>query len=320
VGPRPVHPVRGTENRPNITTRYANRRQAEVQAFSSSAPWTFPEGTLGTLTREAHARAAAVLPTMAEVMARAADQPPASPFASALLSGEVRVIAEVKRASPSKGAIAPHLDAVAQATAYTRGGAAAISVLTEPTRFGGALGDLADVAAAVSVPVIRKDFLVHPVQLWEARAAGASAALLIVRALSPEELPRLMEAAAEAGLATLVEIRDLAELERALAVGAEVIGVNNRNLETLVIDPATAPAVIAHIPRDRVAVAESGMRTVADVAPAAAAGADAILVGSAISASADPAADVRALAGIPRQPGNRPAAPGPAPVAPAADR
>ena len=271
-----------------------------MQGFFSSGPWTFPEGTLGALTRDAHERAAAVVGRLAELRSAARDARPPHPFATALRAETVRVIAEVKRASPSKGPIAPGLDAVDQAAAYVAGGAAAISVLTEPTRFGGALEDLARVAQAVAVPAIRKDFLVHPVQLWEARAYGASAALLIVRALSPDELPRLMDAAAEAGLATLVEVRDESELARALAVQATVIGVNNRNLETLVIDPATAPRIIAHIPASCVAVAESGMRTVGDVAPAAAAGADAILVGSAISASQDPAGDVRALAAVPR--------------------
>lgn len=273
-----------------------------MQGFFSSGPWTFPEGTLGALTRDAHDRAAAVAGRLADLQAAARDAAPARPFAAALRGECVRVIAEVKRASPSKGAIAPGLDAVEQASAYVRGGAAAISVLTEPTRFGGALDDLSRVAAAVSAPAIRKDFLVHPVQLWEARAHGASAALLIVRALSPDELPRLMDAAAEAQLATLVEVRDEAELERALAVKATVIGVNNRNLETLIIDPATAPRVIAQIPAHCVAVAESGMKTVEDVAPSAAAGADAILVGSAISASSDPASDVAALAAVPRSP------------------
>lgn len=273
-----------------------------MQAFSSTASWTFPDGTLGQLTRDAKQRADAVASTLPELRAAALDARPAAPFAAALRGERVRVIGEVKRASPSKGAIAAGLDAAAQAAAYVSGGAAAISVLTEPTRFGGSLDDLTAVAASVDVAVIRKDFLVHPVQLWEARAGGASAALLIVRALAPDQLARLMDTAAEAGLATLVEIRDFAELERALAVGATVIGVNNRNLETLVIDPTTAPAVIPHIPAACIAVAESGMRTPADVEPAADAGADAILVGSAVSASADPSADVRALASIARRP------------------
>ncbi len=296
------------ENRPKRHSRHANRIRPEVQAFFSSNAWTFPTGTLGTLTREAHERAAAVVGTLAELRARCAELPGALPFAAGLRGDQVRVIAEVKRASPSKGDIAPGLDAVAQAQAYERGGAAAISVLTEPSRFGGALDDLRRVSGAVRIPVIRKDFLVHPAQLWEARAAGASAALLIVRSLALDELPRLVDAAAEAGLATLVEVRDLGELDRALAVNATVIGVNNRNLETLVIDPATAPGLIPCIPASCVAVAESGMRTAADVSPAAAAGADAILVGSAISAAADPTAEVRSLTATPRRSSPRDAA------------
>lgn len=272
-----------------------------MQAFFSSTPWTFPAGTLGTLTTEAHARAAAAAGRLSEWRARAADAPPALPFAAALRGDQLRVIAEVKRASPSKGTIAPNLDAVQQASAYQVGGAAAISVLTEPIRFGGSLDDLAAVSQGVRLPVIRKDFLVHPVQLWEARAVGASAVLLIVRSLAPDELRRLSDEASEAGLETLVEIRDLGELDRALAVNATVIGVNNRNLETLVIDPATAPGLIPCIPDGCVAVAESGMRTVADIEPAAAAGADAILVGSAISASSDPADDVRRLGSVARR-------------------
>lgn len=286
------------------TNRHTNRTQAEVQAFSSRPVWTFPSGTLGDLTRASHERAGFALSTLAELRSAVRDLAPAplaaEAFAAALRGPSLRVIAEVKRASPSKGAINPGLDAAAQAAQYVAGGAAAISVLTESTRFGGALDDLSAVAARVAVPAIRKDFLVHPVQLWEARVRGATAALLIVRALSPTELPMLMDAARECGLATLVEIRDEAELERALAVGATVIGVNNRNLETLMIDPATAPALIPQIPVHCVAVAESGMQNAADVAPSALAGADAILVGSAISASADPAASVRALAGIAR--------------------
>lgn len=256
---------------------------------------------MGALTRDAFARAAAVAETLMELKARAADVDAAVPFASALRGDRIKVIAEVKRSSPSKGAIALGLDAVEQAQRYVEGGAAAISVLTEPSKFGGSLEDLARVSAAVRVPVIRKDFIVDPVQLWEARAAGASAALLIVRALSPELLPRLVDTARDAGLEVLMEIRDERELERALSVGATVVGVNNRNLETLVIDPATAPRVIPAIPQACIAVAESGIQQVADVQAAAAAGADAMLVGSAISAAADPVAAVRALADVPRR-------------------
>jgi indole-3-glycerol phosphate synthase len=260
-----------------------------------------PVGTLGALTAQSVERAGAVVSQLGELQAAARDAAPAHPFAPSLRQDTVRVIAEVKRASPSKGAIAPGIDAAAQAAAYVRGGAVAISVLTEPTRFGGSLEDLRSVARAVPVPAIRKDFITAPVQLWEARAAGASAALLIVRALGPDQLARLMDVAAEAQLSTLVEIRDAQELDWALAVGATVIGVNNRNLETLIIDPATAPALIPAIPSACIAVAESGIQRVEDAWPAARAGADAMLVGSAISAAADPAAAVAALGTIPRQ-------------------
>ena len=272
-----------------------------MQGFSSAGSWTPPRGTLGALTAAAHRRSAEVAGQLTALKAAARDVVGAVPFAAALRGPTIRVIAEVKRASPSKGDIAPGLDAGVQAAHYVAGGAAAISVLTEPDRFGGSLDDLRRVAHGVGVPVIRKDFLVHPVQLWQARVAGASAALLIVRALSPSTLHELMDAMSEAGLEALVEIRDEHELERALACGAHVIGVNNRNLETLVIDRMTAPSIIPLIPSDCIAVAESGMAVVADVEASARAGADAILVGSAVSAASDPGAAVRSLASIPRQ-------------------
>ncbi|MEO7997153.1 MAG: indole-3-glycerol phosphate synthase TrpC [Gemmatimonadaceae bacterium] len=264
--------------------------------------WTPPTGTLGSLTQAAHERASLVAGSLDALRDKARDLPLPPPFAAALRGERIRVISEIKRSSPSKGDIAPGLDAVAQAGLYTLGGAAAISVLTEPDKFGGSLTDLRAVTRAVSTPALRKDFIVHPVQLWEARVNGASAALLIARALSPSDLDRLMDAAKAAQIETLVEVRDENELERALAVGAPVIGVNNRNLETLVIDVSTAPRVIAQMPSHVIAVAESGMQSVDDVAAPARAGADAILVGSAISASPDPASAVRALAGVARVP------------------
>lgn len=273
-----------------------------MQAFSSVPQWVPPSGTLGELTRAAFERADAAIAGWSDLRDQARDQRPSRPFATALRADVVRVIAEVKRASPSKGAINPGIDAAKQAECYVAGGAAAISVLTEPTRFGGSLADLSVVTAAVDVPVIRKDFLVAPVQLWEARAAGASAALLIVRALAPDLLPRLVDAAREAGLSLLFEVRDLHELERAVQAGADVIGVNNRNLETLVIDANTASQVIPSVPPGIIAVAESGIRSVDDVLPAARAGADAMLVGSAVSAASDPTAAVRLLSSVPRHP------------------
>jgi indole-3-glycerol phosphate synthase len=270
-----------------------------VQAFLR---WTPPGGTLGTICQEAEARAARVLET-ATVLEHGAERMPSPPsLDAALRAADVRLIAEVKRRSPSKGAIAPGLDAATQALAYAEGGAAAISVLTEPAHFGGSTDDLRAVLTGVPIPALKKDFHVSPIQLVEARALGASAALLIARALSPDRLREMMDRGRELALELLVEVRDEGELERALECGATMIGVNNRNLETLEIDAATAERVIPLVPRWVVAVAESGIRTHADVARYAACGADAVLVGSSISAAADPVAATRALAGVPRRP------------------
>jgi indole-3-glycerol phosphate synthase len=270
-----------------------------VQDARAPLSWTPPDGPLGALTRDAWQRAEAVAPLVREFAARVADLPPARSLSEALWGPTVAVIAEVKRASPSKGLLAPGLEAAPQARRYGAGGAAAISVLTEPTRFGGALEDLRAVAQAVDRPVIRKDFLVAPVQLWEARAHGADAALLIVRALAPDQLPRLLDAGAQCGLELLVEVRTPHELARALDAGARIIGVNNRDLETLVIDPDRAHTLIPAIPPHCIRVAESGMQSADDVLRAAAAGADAVLVGSAVSVAADPEAAVRQLTGAP---------------------
>ena len=269
-----------------------------MQAFLR---WTPPGGTLGTICHEAEARAAELHSREDELEREASRAASAPSLAAALRGPDVRVIAEVKRRSPSKGAIAPALGAPAQARAYVEGGAAAISVLTEPVHFGGSSTDLRDVRAAVPVPALKKDFHVRPIQLVEARALGASAALLIARALSPERLREMTDAARRLELEVLVEVRDESELERALECGATMIGVNNRNLETLVIDPATAERLIPRIPPGLIAVAESGVSTRADVERYAGAGADAVLVGSSISAAADPVRATRALAGVSRR-------------------
>ena len=269
--------------------------------MQASLRWTPPGGTLGTICHEAEARAA-VLATRVDELERDASLAPSAPSLAAALRGAgVALIAEVKRRSPSKGAIAPALDAAAQARAYVAGGAAAISVLTEPVHFGGSTSDLLAVRAAVAVPALKKDFHVHPVQLVEARALGASAALLIARALSPDRLRELIETARRIDLEVLVEVRDEAELERAIESGATMIGVNNRNLETLVIEPATAERLIPRIPARIVAIAESGVSTREDVERYGGCGADAVLVGSSISAAADPTQATRALAGVPRR-------------------
>ncbi|MBX7119208.1 MAG: indole-3-glycerol-phosphate synthase [Gemmatimonadaceae bacterium] len=273
----------------------------EAQATSGWVPATGPLGDL-TLGSEARATALAADPArIAALEAEVAARPAPPPFATALRGGTVRVIAELKRRSPSKGVINDGLDAPARAAAYAAGGAAALSILTEPTRFGGALEDLAAVGGAVAIPRLRKDFITHELQLLEARACGASAVLLIARALPPARLRGLALAARARGLECLVEVRSPAELEVALDVPDAVVGVNNRNLETLVIDDAVGRQLLPLVPPDRVAVYESGVTSVADVERAAAFGADAVLVGSVLSASPDGAAAVRALSGVVRR-------------------
>lgn len=257
-------------------------------------------GPLGRLSRAAADRALALAPHVSDLRARAVDMPPAESFIGALRRTEVAVIAEVKRRSPSKGTINAAIDAATQARAYERGGAAALSILTEPAEFGGALGDLGEASRATSIPTLKKDFHVHPVQVFEAKAAGASALLLIARALPPGQLAELAELAADVRLEVLIEVRSESELEDALAVDGAVIGVNSRNLETLVIEPEVAARVLAAIPPRRIAIAESGIVQRSDVERVAAAGADAVLVGSSLSASADPSAAVAALTGVAR--------------------
>ncbi len=194
-------------------------------------------------------------------------------------SGATALIAEVKRASPSKGAIAPGLDAVAQALAYAAAGADAVSVLTEPRRFGGSLADLEAVAAAVSLPVLRKDFVVDPYQVWEAATAGAAAVLLIVAALDDRDLALLLGECRLCGLDALVEVHDEAELGRAVAAGAGLIGINNRDLRSLTVDLRVTGRLAELAPRDVLLVSESGIATGAAALRAARAGARALLVG-----------------------------------------
>jgi indole-3-glycerol phosphate synthase len=226
--------------------------------------------------------------------------PPAPGFGTALRRAQVAVIAELKRSSPSKGVLDAGLDAGARTIAYEQGGAAALSILTEPTRFGGSLSDLRDVRAAVELPLLRKDFITAEIQLLEARAYGASAALLIARALAPAELDHLAAAAVAAGLEPLIEVRDERELDRALRHPTAVIGVNNRDLETLIIHPEVGARMIPMVPPDRVAIYESGITDVEGVRRAAEVGADAVLIGSSLSTAGDPVAAVRNLATVTR--------------------
>jgi indole-3-glycerol phosphate synthase len=265
----------------------------------ASRHWQPPTGTLGALIDRAYERAGQLDVQALLEKAKRTNIPPS--FVSALKRPDVAVIAEVKRRSPSKGQINDTIRAGDRAAAYVKGGAAAISVLTEPERFGGSAEDLADVRSSVSVPLLRKDFIVDYAQIVEARALGASAVLLIVRALDPVQLADRMEECTAFELTPLVEVQDGSEMELALAHGATVIGVNNRNLETLVVDRGNAARVIPEIPRALIAVAESGIEDRIDLDFMASIGADAVLVGSALSASPDPAAAVRAMVGVARQ-------------------
>jgi indole-3-glycerol phosphate synthase len=209
----------------------------------------------------------------------------------------VNIIAECKRRSPSKGVLAVDYDPVRIAREYEDGGAAAISVLTEPTFFDGALEHLTAVRSAVRLPLLRKDFVVDPYQLFEARAAGADAVLLIVAALDQEEMVALHRRAWDLGLATLVEIHDEAELTRAIDSGARIIGVNNRNLRTLTVDVGASDRLAARLPRDVVAVSESGLKSREELEQLAAAGYRAFLIGERFMTDPSPADAIRRLMG-----------------------
>jgi indole-3-glycerol phosphate synthase len=217
-------------------------------------------------------------------------------FAAALArSDRWNVIAECKRRSPSRGVLRAAYDPVAIARAYAAAGAAAISVLTEPTFFDGALAHLGAVRAAVDTPLLRKDFIVSEYQLLEARAAGADAALLIVAALAPVELKQLMRTAAALGLDVLVEVHDAAELRIAIDAGATIIGVNNRNLRTLVVDVQASDTLVAMMPKGVIAVSESGLKSPADLARLSALGYGAFLIGERFMTDPDPGAALASL-------------------------
>jgi indole-3-glycerol phosphate synthase len=226
----------------------------------------------------------------------AAARPDASGFEARLRRPDgLNVIAECKRRSPSKGILRADYDPVSIARAYERAGAAAVSVLTEPTFFDGSLDDLARVCEAVTIPVLRKDFIVDEYQLLEARAAGASAVLLIVAALGGRSLVRLLGAATSLGLATLVEVHELAELDGALEAGARIIGVNARNLRTLEVSADAVLALADALPDGVVAVAESGIRSAGDLVTLRSAGYDAFLVGERLVTCDNPGAALEEL-------------------------
>lgn len=235
---------------------------------------------------------------LAEVEAAARAQGRGRGLASALRRpGRITCIAEIKRRSPSAGWIREGADVAAIARAYAAAGASALSVLTDEPFFGGSLDDLRAARAAVPTPILRKDFMVDRYQVLEARAAGADAILIIVSALADAEITALLVAAREAGVDALVEVHDRAELDRALALGSNIVGINNRDLRTFTLDRDLAIRLRALVPSDRVVVAESGIRDAADVERLRAAGVDAMLVGETLMRAPDPGATLAALLG-----------------------
>lgn len=226
---------------------------------------------------------------------RAARVPPCRDAVAALHVDGVSVIAEVKRASPSKGTLAAIPDPARLAQAYEAGGAHMISVLTEERRFGGSLADLRSVRAAVDIPVLRKDFIVTAYQLWEAKAYGADVVLLIVAVLEQDALISLVERATSLGLTPLVEVHDRHEVERATEAGAVLVGVNSRDLKTLAVNRETFGQVAPFIPDRCIKIAESGVRGPHDLLAYAHAGADAVLVGEKLVTGSDPVAAVQEL-------------------------
>ena len=219
--------------------------------------------------------------------------------------GAVKIISEVKRSSPSKGALAAIPDPAALASTYEAGGASVISVLTEQRRFNGSLADLDAVRAAVDIPILRKDFIVTPYRIHEARAHGADLVLLIVAALEQNVLVSLLERTRSLGMEALVETHSRLEALRAMEAGASIIGVNARNLKTLEVDRSTVEQVIDVIPQDIVAVAESGVANAHDVFEYAKWGADAVLVGEALVTSGDPRASIQDMVSAGQHPALR---------------
>src|SRR5262245_30767019 len=254
-------------------------------------------GTLPELVDGVRRRLERDPPDDARLLALAMERPPTRGFERALREAEPpAIVAEFKRRSPSAGEIAD-VDLGQRARAYELGGASAISVLTEPTRFGGGLADLQAARLASALPVLRKDFIVHPAQVIESRATGADAILLIAAVLTEPELKALLAAAADLGLGALVETHSKADLDKALSTDATVVGVNARDLETLEVDVDRALALLPRIPPDRIAVMESGVSTPDQVDRAVDSGARAVLVGEALMRAPDPGALVRELRG-----------------------
>ena len=255
--------------------------------------------TLASILAETQTRVASLARKAGDLADRAGKAPFGKPFLQQP-GAQVGVIAEIKRRSPSQGAIRPTLDPVKYARSYERGGAAAVSVLTEERHFGGSLNDLRKVAAAVSVPVLRKDFIINELQVLEARIAGASAVLLIARIVQPNQLDGLARIVRYWEMTPLIEVHDLSELDAALKAAPEVVGVNARDLDTLEMNPGGAEEIMRHVPAGVSLIAESGVQSRQDVERLAAAGADFVLVGTSVARQDDPENAVRALTGVRR--------------------
>lgn len=235
-----------------------------------------------------------IIPRMSHLRAAALQRNDFRGFRAALDLGDDRlgVIAEVKKASPSVGLIDPSFDPVKQAQLYIDGGASCMSILTDEKYFQGSLSYLTKISEFSQVPLLRKDFTVHEVQIYEAAVAGADAILLIVAALDDEKLRRLYDCAKEVQLDVLVEVHDLLEMERAIELGADLIGINNRNLKTFAIDLATTEALADEVPAEVLLVSESGIKTPAEAQRALDAGANAVLIGESLMRAIDPGAAI----------------------------
>ena len=244
-----------------------------------------------------HSEVQRLLPRMEKLRVAAAARNDFRSLSASLVADETKLglIAEVKKASPSAGVIQPDFDYLTIARSYEKGGASAISVLTDEKYFQGRLDYMTAIRSEVSIPVLRKDFIVHEAQIFEAVVAGADAILLIVAALDQPTLEHLLEVAHTFQLEVLMEVHDLPELERALQTDARIIGVNNRNLKSFTVDLATTEALVEEVPDDIVLVSESGIKSVEDAQRLAAAGADALLVGETLMRSGNPIQTVREL-------------------------
>ena len=247
--------------------------------------------------RESIAHRKRVLPEVALKIAVEKKAKPPRDFAGALARDGFNVIAELKKASPSRGIIRAEYAPAALAAVLEQGGAAALSVLTEEDFFSGSLGDLKEASKATEIPILRKDFIVDPWQVWETRAAGADSFLLIAAILNDDALRELLELGRSLKMEPLVEVHTRAELDRVIAAGARIIGVNNRDLRTFGVRLETSLELVGAIPDDSIAVSESGLRTHDDLARLRAAGFDAFLIGEHLMKDADPSAPLRALLG-----------------------